>query len=168
MAAGAYFLLLGCIFLCTVLLLQRITYTRARALGIVKLCFVHSMLKTSMWLLTSIAVGACFFYLSVRAMEERELPMEFGTSMAAVLGGVLLCFGAAMLTGFGFLTKSGWLGFGMGSPQQVWAEETNGEIQFYRMERLADGSGVPKKFISFERSRENRERFAQFLQTENT
>lgn len=168
MATGAYFLLLGGIFLFTVLILQGITYTKAKSCGIVKLCFSFTMLKIALWLLISIAVGAVFFYLTVLAMEEQHLPMDSGNTMAAILGGILLCFGSAMLTGFGFLTKSGWFGFGMGRPLRVWAEETNGEIVFYRMEQLAGGGEVPKKHMTFERSRENRERFAEYLQNQNT
>ncbi len=163
MGTSAYFLLLGGIYLFIVLLLQGMTYTKAKSCGIVKLCFVFSMLKTALWLLISIAIGAAFFYLTVRAVAERNLPLDFGKTMAAILGGVLLCFGSAMLTGFGFLTKDGWFGFGMGSPVKVWAEETNGEIVFYRMERLAGGGEVPQKHMTFERSRENREKFASYL-----
>ncbi len=163
MGTGAYLLLLGGIFLFAVLLLQGLTYKKAKHCGIVKCCFALNLLQISMWLLLSIAVGAGFYYLTVRAMAQRDLPMNTGVTMAAILGGVLLCFGAAMLTGFGFLTKAGWFGFGMGSPVKVWAEETNGQIVFYRMERLAGGGEVPKKHMSFERSRENRERFASYL-----
>ncbi len=168
MLTGAYFLLLGGMFLFIVLMLQGVTYSKAKSCGIVKLCFAFTMLKIALWLLISIAVGAGFFYLTVRAMEERNLPIDFGKTMAALLAGILLCFGSAMLTGFGFLTKAGWFGFGMGKPVRVWAEETNAEILFYRMERLADGDEVPRKYMTFERSRENREKFAAFLQNDNT
>lgn len=167
MATGAYFLLLGSLFLFTVLFLQGMTYTKAKSCGIVKLCFTFTMLKTALWLLVSILVGTLFFFLTVRAVEVQILSIDFAQTMAAILGGTLLCFAAAMLTGFGFLTKCGWFGFGMGSPLRLWAEETNGEIIFYRMERLAGGGEVPKKHMTFERSRENREKFAEFLQNEN-
>lgn len=168
MGTGAYFLLLGSIFLFTVLILQGITYVKARSCGIVKLCFTFTMLKVALWLLVSIAVGAVFFYLTVRAMDVRNISMDFARTMAAILLGILICFGAAMITGFGFLTKFGWLGFGMGRLISVWAEETNGEIVFYHNELLAGGGTIPKKFLTFERSRENREKFAVYLQSENT
>ncbi len=167
MGFGSYCLLLGGLILFTVLFLQRITYKTAKSCGIVKLCFSHSLLKIAILLLISVAIGAGCCYLTVCEIQEGTHPVNFGASMTAILVGILLCFGAAMLAGIGYLTKAGWLGFGMGRPQYIWAEETNGEIVFYRMEMLANGEGKPRKHLTFERSRENRERFAMYLQNEN-
>ncbi len=167
MSAGVYFLLLGGVFLFTALLLQSITYRNARACGIVRCCFTLSLLQIALWMLAGIALGAVFFFLTVQGARRMTLPLDMEQTMAVMLGGILLFFAAAMLTGVGFLTRSGWFGFGMGRPLAVRAEETNGEIVLYCMERSAGSGAVTKKRLTFERSRENRERFAVFLQNDN-